>query len=502
MKISVFLSLVLTGSSFSAVSLLNKQAMSEEFKVEEKVVQGDPSLGAVKAFNEGNYLAAVLRARSLAEEGNMYGLLVMGLAYEKGKGIEPSTELALTHYRKAREAGSAEAAYRLVGLLISAGSDDQRKEAREVLESLVKDDDGKAARLIGEGMLKGWFGGDPEFNKIQSWWEAAAEKGDVSAMMGLARLHDGEFGFPEKRNPQSALQEYQRAAKWGHAPAMTILGARLLQQDEKEGRKWLAKAIEGKESSAYLVLGDFTEKVIKDDALAYQEYLKGAEAGHGQCMLKVGSFLADERAPAGDRPKDDLLKDALGWFKKAGAAGQILGHVQAAKILLQGEGLDVVEGYNHLVVAADSGLVDLQNELGLLYISGRLGVRDASAAAGWFRRATEGKSPAGAFNLASLYEQGMGVPQNYDQAGRLYTLAANSGHARSTTALGRFHAEGRGTKQNLPQAWALFSLAVERGDESAKGLIEQVGRNLDAEGLIKAQEFLAEFQKAPKPGGG
>ena len=227
MKIAVFLSLLLTGSSFSAVSLLNKQAMSEEFKVEEKVVQGDPSLGAVKAFNEGNYLAAVLRARSLAEEGNMYGLLVMGLAYEKGKGIEPSTELALTNYRKAREAGSGEAAYRLVGLLISAGSDDQRKEAREVLESLVKDDDGKAARLIGEGMLKGWFGGDPEFNKIQSWWEAAAEKRDVSAMIGLARLHDGEFGFPEKRNPQSALQEYQRAAKWGHAPAMTILGARL-----------------------------------------------------------------------------------------------------------------------------------------------------------------------------------------------------------------------------------------------------------------------------------
>ncbi|MDB4287625.1 hypothetical protein N9930_02435, partial [bacterium] len=86
--------------------------------------------------------------------------------------------------------------------------------------------------------------------------------------------------------------------------AMTRAGSRLLNGDEKirdeeKARKWLARAIESKQWDAYFVLGDYAEKATKSDETAYAEYLKGAEAGHGQCMLKVASFIMEGRGGAG-----------------------------------------------------------------------------------------------------------------------------------------------------------------------------------------------------------
>lgn len=495
----VLLSFVLTGGSFSAVSMLDQKHFPTE-PVGEKVADGDPAQAAVKAFNEKRYLAAVLGAQALVEEGNPIAFMILGMAHESGNGIEKSHELALKNYRKAREAGSVEASYHLARLLIGLGGEDHQKEAKSVLEALAKDDvggSGKAARYLGEGSLRGWFGEKPDFEKAKTWWEESAQKGEPTATLSLARLLDGEFGFTEKRDPATALKHYLNVAEQGYAPAMVIAGSRLLNgdeknRDEKKARELLAKAIEGKQLDAYLVLGYHEETVTKSDSAAFAQYLVGAEAGDGQCMLKLASFHFEGRA---NEEQKQNAKEALAWFKKAGQAGQVAGHVQAATMLLQGEGLNIVEGYNHLVAAAESGLVDMQNEVGLLYLSGRLGIRDATAAASWFRRSANGKFPAGAYNLAALHEQGVGVEQNFDQAGRLYTFAANAGHAQSTTALGRFHAEGKGTKQDLSQAWALFSLAVERGDEGAKGFVEQVAALLKEDQMKKASEMLAEYQK-------
>ncbi|MEP4078370.1 tetratricopeptide repeat protein [Haloferula sp.] len=470
-----------------------------------KPTEGDPSDLAVTAFIDGRHDEAVRLAEPLAKKGNSKALLLMGLAYESGNGIEASLKLALENYRKASKAGNLEATYRLAQLLVSTGEEANQKEAQSLLETLAKNDTGNAARILGEGILQGWFGGEADFDKTRSWWERSAEKGDVAAILGLARLLDGEFGFPEKRDPAAALKQYVRAAELGNAPAMTTAGSRYLNgeeriRDEKEGRKWLAKALENKQLDAYLVLGDYAESVTKSDKSAWAEYKLGANGGNGRCMLKVAAFLLEGR---GGQQKDP--DEALVWFKKAAKSGLIIGHVHAASILLNGEDVNTVEGYTHLVAAAESGLVDVQNELGLLYLAGRLGIRDATAAAGWFRRSASGNFAPGAFNLATLHEQGVGVPQDFDQAGRLYTLAANAGHANSTIALARIYAEGRGTKQNLPKAWALYSLAIERGVEDAKGFLTQVADHLDDDQKKEASKILREMKAEKKddsPSGG
>lgn len=498
---TVLLSLVFLSApwvAFSAITQVevgSSPVASSEEKVEE-VGEGDSSHLAIKAFNEGRYFAAIMRAKPLAAEGNPHALMLMGVAYESGRGVNQSFDQALENYRKARAAGSKRAPYRMARILGTTGQETHQKEAREILVSLAKEDQGEAARILGEGSVKGLFGGGGDFEKAAGWWETAATQGDAAAVFALAQLFDGAFGFPEKRDQAAALQYYIKAARLGVSRAMVIAGARLLNgeeqlRDEKRGLDFLSSAIVNKQIDAHFVLGDYAENVTKSDAVAFKHYLNGAEAGQSKCMLKVAAFIVGGRA---EQEKNALA--ALAWFKKAGAAGEVIGHVEAARILLTGEGLQIVEGYGHLVAAADAGLIDVQNEVGLLYLSGRLGVRDAAAAASWFRRSAEGKYPAGAYNLAVLYQQGLGVTQNFDQAGRLFTLAANAGHPQAATALGLINAAGRGTQQNLPRAWALFSLGLERGDKEAEGYKKEVAGYLDEGGMKKAAEILAGYQKA------
>jgi TPR repeat protein len=97
----------------------------------------------------------------------------------------------------------------------------------------------------------------------------------------------------------------------------------------------------------------------------------------------------------------------------------------------------------------------------------------------------------------------MGVAVDYNNAGQLYMLAANQGHAAATTGLARLHASGQGTDQNLPKAWALASLAIERGDAEAKTLLGDLTSKLSDDQMAAARKELEELKKpaaeTPKP---
>ncbi len=467
------------------------------------VAADSPAKEAVDAFNKGRAIEAVRLARPLAEAGNGDALLVLGVAHQFGQGAEIDPEKAADCYRRARAAGNQEAAYRLARVLIEQGKDETRKEARELLEELAKTDAGAASRILGEGALRGWFGGEADFEKTRFWWAKSAAAGDVEAMLALGQLYDGNFGFPEKRDPKAALGQFLKAAGLGNAAAMVAAGSRLLNgaeeiRDEKAGREWLDKGLKEGQFDACLALGDFEEAIKKDDAKAFEHYRTGAEGGQTGCMLKLAQFITEGRA---GREKSE--EEALKWLEKAGEGNNPLGHFQAAVILLKREGAgDVLKGYAHLVAAADAGLADVQNEVGLLFLSGKLGgVRDAPAASGWFSRAARAGFAPAANNLGALYEQGLGVPQNFDNAGRLYTQACNAGHPQATTALGRLYARGAGTKQDLPRAWALFSLAVERGDNDGKAPLGDLTSQLTEEQMAAGRKLLEEYKQPAAKGG-
>jgi TPR repeat protein len=121
-----------------------------------------------------------------------------------------------------------------------------------------------------------------------------------------------------------------------------------------------------------------------------------------------------------------------------------------------------------------------------------------AAAAAWLTRAAQGGYAPAQNNLATMFERGAGVPQNYANAGQLYSLAANQGNGPATLALARMHAQGLGTKEDLPKAWALATLAGEREQEDGVKLAKELDAKFTAEQKVEAQKALKDI-KSDKP---
>ncbi|MFK7851480.1 MAG: tetratricopeptide repeat protein [Akkermansiaceae bacterium] len=454
-----------------------------------------PAMEGIKAFNAGRHEEALRTIKPLADKNNPEALLIMGLAHKDGRGVEASWEKAVEYMRKSKVFGNKQAAYLLPEFLIQTGEQKSRDEALKLLEELARTDQGAAALILGEGGLRGWFGGEPDFESARVWWMKSSEKGEVRAMMTLGRLFDGEFGFPEKRDPKAALDQFLKVAALDNPVGMIAAGSRLLSGDEairneKLGLEWIKKAISAGRTDGHLVLGDYEQSLGKEDR-AVVHYREGAESGQLVCMVRLGNLLY-----TGAEGVEKDPEAALGWFKKAGESGLPTGHLLAARLLLGGEDKSkILEGYGHLLAAAQSGFAEAQNEIGMLYLNGRLGIQDGVAAAAWFGQASAGGFPLGSYNLATLLEQGFGVPQNFGEAGRLYAAAATAGFPRAAAALARLHANGAGTEKNLPKAWALLSLAVQMGDKDSEEVLRELASNLTEEQLEQGKKFFADFSK-------
>lgn len=454
-----------------------------------------PAKSAMEAFQAGRHAKAVELAKPLAEAGNAEALYILGFAHESGQGAEASKEKAMEYYRKAAAGKHKDAVYRLSFILLASKKEEERDQARQALETAAKDDPAVAARILGEAYLRGLLTPTADPDKAVFWWKRAADAGDIASLLLIARLYEGEFGFPELKDPKEALASYAKAAGLGNAGAMSSLGSRLLSgdekiRDEKKGREWLKKAIAAKEYSAYLVLGDYEEHTNKDLKAALAEYERGKDVGQVDCILRTADFYLEGKGIEKD------VDRGMALLTKAAEAGNPFASFRLAVDALSKEKPDLLKGYGFLLSAANGNLPEAQNEIGLLYLSGKLGVADIQAGVAWLTRAAQAGFAQAQNNLGALYEKGAGgLPQNVENAGQLYTLAANQGHAAATFALARLLNDGVGTKQDSIKAWALATLASERGEKEAGKLAEQIGSKLDVSDMVKAKKELSEMKE-------
>ncbi len=279
---------------------------------------------------------------------------------------------------------------------------------------------------------------------------------------------------------------------------MVAVGSRLLYGDEKgrneeRGIALLDQAIDAKDYSAYFALGTWQEEVKKDSKAALAEFERGSDAGQPDCMIRAAEYHI-----AGKGTEKDLSR-GVGILEAAAEGGSARAHLMLAANSLQAEEPDNAAGYRHLVAAANGGLATAQNELGLFYLSGALGVVDASAAVSWFSRAGQANYAAAQNNLGALHERGAGVDQSFEKAAQLYALAAQQGHPGATLALARFHAAGAATAMNKPRAWALAKVAADRGEPNAAKFIETLEKEFSKEQAAEAKAEL-DRMKDPKAG--
>ncbi len=456
-----------------------------------------PAKQAMAEFQEGRHTKAIELAKPLAEQGNPDALYLLGYASESGKGLEASRDKALEYYRKAAAANHKDAIYRLAFILLASEKEDDRNQARKALESAAKEDPAVAARILGEAYLRGRLTPTADPDKAIFWWKRAADAGDIPSVLLIARFYEGQFGFPEQKDPKESLAAYSKAAGLGDANAMAALGSRLLSgdeksRDEKKGREWLKKAINAKEYTGYLALGDYEENVKKDLKAALAEYERGKDVGQIDCILRTAIFYIEGKGTEKDATR------GLALLEKAAADGSPVANFRLAVQVLSVEKPDLLAGYKYLVSAANGNLLEAQNELGLLYLSGKIAVADGAAGVAWLTRAAQGGYAQAQNNLGTLYERGAaGVTKNIENAGQLYALAANQGHGPATLALARLLKEGVGTQVDPIKAWALATLAKERGEEDATKLLDAI--KLDDTQKAAAQKELAAMKSGKSP---
>jgi TPR repeat protein len=87
-------------------------------------------------------------------------------------------------------------------------------------------------------------------------------------------------------------------------------------------------------------------------------------------------------------------------------------------------------------------------------------------------------------SLGFLYENGVGVQRNPEQAANCYRRAALKGDARGQMNLGRVYLDGLGVKIDLIEAYKWFVLAQRNGEPA----VEKFLRDFDTSNALKPEE--------------
>lgn len=120
------------------------------------------------------------------------------------------------------------------------------------------------------------------------------------------------------------------------------------------------------------------------------------------------------------------------------------------------------QAFDSALVDAKKGDADAQYNLGAYY-AGNGVVQDYKQALKWYTAAAEQGHAMAQGDLAYMYDVGNGVVQDYRQALKWYTKAAEQGYAMAQNNLGIMYKEGQGVAQDYRQALYWYSKSAEQG---------------------------------------
>ena len=122
-----------------------------------------------------------------------------------------------------------------------------------------------------------------------------------------------------------------------------------------------------------------------------------------------------------------------------------------------------------------------QNDLGVMYATGRGVAPSDEQAVAWFKQAANQGYAAAQCNLGWMYATGRGVAPSDEQAIEWFRQAANQGLADAQNTLGLMYVYGRGVAPSDKQAVAWFQQAANQGLTKAQsnlGLMYATGRGV------------------------
>jgi TPR repeat protein len=162
------------------------------------------------------------------------------------------------------------------------------------------------------------------------------------------------------------------------------------------------------------------------------------------------------------------------------------------------EANDLPLAYKKFLAAAKEGHVDSQFNVALMYERG-IGVsKDEKEAFVWYGKAASQGSAAAQFNLGVLYENGRGTKIDFVKANEWYRKASVQGDALAIGNLGMLYVRGQGVKENKVVGVALLLVSATQdtspGNRAKQNLTAI--RGLTSEMIVTAQALSEELSRA------
>ena len=459
------------------------------------------------AQKRGDTSAAVRWLKRAAEAKDAPAAHQLGWMYQQGEGVSQDYREARRWYSWGAEFGYAPSMNQLAHLYEAGLGVDRNMSVagKWYWRGANADEPSYTACLNYAYLCLSGDGVDQDDAEAVRWFRKAADGGGLTAAMnqlGLAYYRGRGVG----QDYGEALRYFRMAADKGDTTGMYNVGwcyanGRGTNEDQSRAFDWFRQSAEGGYLDSMVEVAERYEDgkgTRSDQSQALTWYRKAADKGSGKAMNRLG--LVYEEGRLGVRTDD---AEATRWFLRAAEAGYDWGMYNLAGRLAAGTGTDKDEdgALDWYRKAADAGLVQAMNRVGLIYDNGSLGVsEDEAEATYWYRKAAEAGYDWGMYNLAIQYEQGEGVEKSPETAFEWYLKAAQAGNSDAMYAVGRCYLQGTGTRADDTLAFEWYRKAANAGNADAMnavGFMYDNGTGGVAEDEAAATEW---YRKAAEAG--
>lgn len=137
---------------------------------------------------------------------------------------------------------------------------------------------------------------------------------------------------------------------------------------------------------------------------------------------------------------------------------------------------------------AQKGDAKAQENLGLMYATGRGVPQDLVEAEKWIRKAAEQGLSEAQYNLGLIYIKGLGVKKNNAEAFKWLRKSSEQGYANAQYSLGVMYIQGLGVPKDFIQAYMWLSLAGAQGNQDALNAIRAIQEKMTPAQISEAKK--------------
>ncbi len=257
----------------------------------------------------------------------------------------------------------------------------------------------------------------------------------------------------------------------------------------------------------------------KEYGEAYDAFVSAAEKGLAGAQCELGYMYAEGLGFTQD------LEKAEHWYRMAANQGD--GSALASLGFMHYDGTVVSKDRSKAAKLWERALnihpvprgwktwhTDVESHLGVMYLDGDGVEQNYDNALRYLTQAAEAGNAVAQNNLAYMYAQGVGVEQDRKKAIAWGVKSAMQGNAPAQLSMGGAYERGEGVEQDYNKAFEWYKKAAMQGDATAQnqlGIAYELGQGVEqdynkaiewyqkaaAQGLQVAQENLDRFYETP-----